>query len=116
MGFKLRVVERTGRNILTNFSQTKTWGGLQCGRLEWVTCNQGCEELPDCTKASIVYKSICLDCNPGAREKGELRTPMEGAPSLYAGESFVSIQERAQEHWGAALRKDKKATWLDTKA
>ena len=29
LGFKLKVVERTGRNLLTNFPQTKTWGGLQ---------------------------------------------------------------------------------------
>ena len=28
LGFKLRVVERTGKNILSNFPQTKTWGGL----------------------------------------------------------------------------------------
>ena len=87
---------------MSSFPQTKTWGGLQCGRIECITCNQGCEELPDCTRASIVYESICVTCNPGAKEKGELSSPAEGAPSLYVGESSRSIQERAMEHWGAA--------------
>ena len=50
LGFKATVVERTGRNILTTFPQTRTWGAIQCGREECVTCNQGMEELPDCMK------------------------------------------------------------------
>ena len=31
--YRLRVVERTGRNLLSNFPQTSTWSGLECGRL-----------------------------------------------------------------------------------
>ena len=27
LGFRLRVMERTGRNLLSNFPQTKTWSG-----------------------------------------------------------------------------------------
>ena len=38
------------------------------------------------------------------KNKGELSTPAEGGPSLYVGESSISIQERALEHWGAAKR------------
>ena len=41
LGYKVRVVERSGRNILTFFPQLQTWGGLQCGRGECITCNQG---------------------------------------------------------------------------
>ena len=106
MGFKLRVVERTGRNILSNFQQTNTWKGLQCGREECITCNQEGEELPNCTRAGVVYESICVDCNPGATKKGELENMKDGNPSLYVGESSRSIQERAGEHWGAARRGD----------
>ena len=105
LGFKIRVVERTGRNILTNFSQLHTWRGIQCGRDECITCNQGGEELPSCTKSSVVYESICLKCNPGAKGKGELKNVAEGAPSLYVGETSRTIQERAAEHWGAAKRR-----------
>ena len=93
LGYKIRVVERSGRNLLTNFPQLQTWSGLQCGRTECVTCNQGGEELPPCTMKSVVYESICLKCNPEAEQKGELKKMAEGAPSLYVGESSRSIQE-----------------------
>ena len=79
---------------------------MQCGRVECVTCNQGGEEIPDCTRASLVYESICVKCNPTATAKGELRDVKEGGPSLYVGESSRSIQERALEHWDAARRGD----------
>ena len=91
IGFKIRVVERTGKSILSNFSQLQTWKGLQCGREECVTCNQVGSELPDCTRSSVMYESICVRCNPGAIEEGELRKVAEGAPSLYVGETSRSI-------------------------
>ena len=39
LGYRLRVVERTGRNVQSTFPQTSTWKGEQCGREECVTCN-----------------------------------------------------------------------------
>ena len=104
LGYRLRVVERTGRNLLSHFPQTKTWSGVECGISECITCNQGGEEIPNCTRASVVYESICSLCNPGVGGKGELKKVKEGPPSLYVGESSRSIQERASEHWGAARR------------
>ena len=106
LGYRIRVVERTGRNIMSSYPQTATWRGLQCGRVECITCNQGGEDLPDCTRASVVYESICVVCNPRAPEKGELKVTKEGAPSLYVGETSRSVQERAVEHFGAAKRKE----------
>ena len=104
LGFRLRVVERTGKNLLTSFPQTRTWSGSKCGRGDCITCNQEGEELPECTRRSVVYESICTACNPGATKKGELEEVMKGDPSLYVGESSRSVQERAGEHWGAARR------------
>ena len=104
LGFRLRVVERTGRNLLTSFPQTRTWSGSKCGREDCITCNQEGEELPECTRRSVVYESICTTCNPRATKKGELEEVIKGAPSLYVGESSRSVQERAGEHWGAARR------------
>ena len=95
LGYRLRVVERTGRNLLTSFPQTRTWSGMKCGRQECITCNQGGEELPNCTQSSIVYESVCTLCNPGVVKKGELEKVKDGHPSLYVGESSRSIQERA---------------------
>ena len=104
LGYRLRVVERTGRNLLRSFPQTRSWKGEQCGRHDCVTCHQGGEEIAECTRANLVYESICTVCNPGAVKKGALEEVKGGNPSLYVGETSRSIQERAIEHWGAARR------------
>ena len=104
LGFKLKVVERTGRSLKSVFSQGQTNQGLQCGRVTCVTCNQEGEERPPCTLSSIVYESICKPCNPNCIKKGELKRYEGDTPSLYVGETSRSIQERALEHWGAARR------------
>ena len=109
MGFKLRVVERTGRSIKSLLSQSSCSNGSICGRSSCITCNQDCEDVPNCTKTSIVYENVCTECNPGATSKGELGEVKMGAPSLYVGETSRSIEERAQEHWGAARRKEEKS-------
>ena len=103
LGFKLRVVERTGRSLISHLSGAGK--NKECGRSQCVTCNQGGEEKPNCTRSSVVYESICSLCNPGALKKGELEQT-NNAPSLYVGESSRSVQERAMEHWGAARRSD----------
>ena len=55
LGFKIRVVERVGRSITSLFAQTSIWGGEECGRRECVTCDQGGEDKPDCTRVGVVY-------------------------------------------------------------
>ena len=87
LGYKVRVVERTGRSIKNMFAQTSIWQGLQCDREQCVTCNQGGEDRPDCTRSGVVYESICSKCNPSSLTKGELRSQETKAPSLYVGES-----------------------------
>ena len=82
---------------------------MVCGRQECVTCHQGGEDRPDCMRVNLVYENIYIKCNPGALNKGELKEPAEGSPSLYSiyvGETSRSIQERALEHWGAVRRKE----------
>ena len=106
LGFKLRVVERTGSTMKSLLSQPQ---GRRCDREHCITCNQTCEDTPDCTRTGVVYENVCLKCNPGAGRKGELKRVMEGAPSLYVGETSRSIEERAQEHWGAARRREEKS-------
>ena len=106
LGYKIRVVERTGASLKNTLEQTNIWNGLKCGRAPCITCNQGGEDLPACTRSSVVYENICTRCNPDAKTKGELREQARGAPSLYMGETSRSIQERAVEHWGAARRNE----------
>ena len=76
------------------------------GRELCITCNQGGEDIPACTRSSVVYENICTQCNPSAMAQGELTKQAQGAKSLYVGESSRSIQERASEHLGAARRKE----------
>ena len=106
LGYKLRVVERTRRDILSSFPQAGSWKGRQCGRGKCVTCNQGGEETLNSTRATVVYESICVRCNPSATQKGELKDVKQGAPGLYVGESSRSIQEHALEHCAAARKGD----------
>ena len=106
MGFRLKVVERSGTQIKDLFSLTNIWGGIKCGREECITCTQGGDDLPDCTRRSILYESICTKCNPGAKEPGPLKSPETEVPSIYVGESSRSIFERAGEHWKAYVKRD----------
>ena len=106
LGYRIRVVERTGSILKSLLNQTSIGKGLMCGRELCITCNQGGEDIPACTRSSVVYENICTQCNPSAMAKGELREQAQGAQSLYVGESSRSIQERASEHLGAARRKE----------
>ena len=106
LGYRIKVVERTGRSLVSCLSQAKVGQGMVCGREACVTCNQGGEDLPDCTRASVVYESVCTQCNPSAGSKEELSYDGVTTPSLYVGESSRSIQERAVEHWSAARKQD----------
>ena len=98
LGYRLKVVERTGRSIQSIFAQTAIWQGVHCGRDDCVTCNQEGEEKANCTRAGVLYENICYKCNPSALGKGELRSQESSNASLYVGESARSIQERACEH------------------
>ena len=101
VGFHVKVVERAGTSLRNQFPTTTLWDGSHCGRKDCVTCSQGAEKLPNCKKASIVYENVCLQCNPGADAKGELREVKDDTPTLYVGESSRTIFERSKEHWEA---------------
>ena len=98
LGFRIKVVEKAGAPLKRIFPNTNPWAGAHCSREDCVTCNQGAEELPNCTKRNLVYENICLECNPEASKKGELKTPNGNIPSIYVGETSRSVQERAKEH------------------
>ena len=101
MGFRIKIVERAGTSLRNTLPNTNPWAGAHCSRNDCTTCNQGLEELPDCTKRSLVYKSVCADCNPEARGKGELKIVKQEEPSIYVGETARSIYERGKQHWEA---------------
>ena len=104
IGFGVKVVEKTGRSIKSSFPLSSLWDGAACGREECITCKQGADKLPPCTRRSVVYENSCVECNQGAdgEEGGAGHQGVPQIPSVYVGESSRSLQERAVEHWRAA--------------
>ena len=102
LGFSVKIVERTGRTLRSHFPQSSLWDGAPCGRDKCITCTQGAEMLPPCTRKSLVYENVCALCNKGAGAKGELTQINTNIPSIYVGETSRTIKERAGEHWAAA--------------
>ena len=64
LGFRIKVVDRTGTTIKNTLPNTNPWAGDDCGREDCITCRQESEEKPPCMKRGLVYENICLDCNP----------------------------------------------------
>ena len=108
LGFKIKVVERSGRSLGSKFPLGNLWDGNQCGRRDCVTCEQGGEDLPNCTKTNLVYENICVDCNPGARKKDEEEQIRVDIPTVYIGETSRSLYERAKEHYDGARKGEAK--------
>ena len=103
MGFAVKVVERMGATLQSRFPQSGIWEGTQCGRNTCITCNQGAEQIEQCTKRSAVYENVCGLCDEGAGGKGAAKGGSNpDIPSVYVGETSRTIQERALEHWAAA--------------
>ena len=104
LGFKIKIAERCGKTLQSQFPLNNLWGGTKCGREDCTTCEQdGAEELPDCTRRSVLYENACLNCLPSAGSKGG---PKEGegdpdTPAIYVGETSRSIMERSREHWAS---------------
>ena len=106
LGFRVKVVERSGTGLKNILPNTNPWSGEHCSRSECITCNQGAEEKPDCAKRNLIYENICTICNPEALKKGELKTINAEVPSIYVGETARSVQERAKEHWDSYRSKE----------
>ena len=58
MCFRITVVERTGTSVKDLFSPTNIWAGSHCEIEDCMTCTQGAEDLPDCSKQCIVYEYL----------------------------------------------------------
>ena len=102
VGFNAKIVERTGQKMRNTLSNNDPSKGLECGRIECLTCKQEEEQKLDCRKRSLIYENICEICNPDMEKKKnqsweELRDRRE-TPSLYVGETSRSLYERAKNH------------------
>ena len=109
IGFRIKVVERTGRSLKGMLAKGLVLESKECGRVSCVTCAQEGVEKPPCLVSSVVYESICKPCNPGCTGKGEVEYQGVEHPSLYVGETSRTIQERAVEHLSQARRGDQRS-------
>ena len=108
IGFGIKIVERTGATLRSKFPLTNLWEGAKCGRIDCVTCEQGAEVLPTCTRTSVVYENVCEECNPtaGAKELGSIK---DDVPTIYVGETSRTLYERSKEHWKDCENKPEKS-------
>ena len=95
LGFGIKVVERTGPTLRSQFPLSSLWEGTGCERTDCIICTQGAEMISNFTKSSILYENVCLTCNPGAKERRPLVEVKNDVASLYIGESSRSIYERS---------------------
>ena len=72
LGFGVKIVERAGRTLRSQFPLSSLWDGAPCGRIECITCTQGADKIPPCTRKSLVYENICnlQGMQPGSRREG----------------------------------------------
>ena len=84
-GWKVRIVEKSGRSMKQMLVKSNPWAGGMCERSECHPCKSG-NEKQSCFKRNILYESICLSCKQNDITK------------VYVGESSRSGFERGGEH------------------
>ena len=104
LGFKIKVVERGGQPLGSKFPLTNLWDGATCGRDACITCEQGGDKLPNCSKKNLMYENVCITCNPGAGGEEEMEQLKDDIPTVYVGETSRSVHERGKEHYEGAKK------------
>ena len=84
-GWKVRIVEKSGRTMKQMLVKSNPWSGGLCGRMDCHPCKSG-KENQNCFKRNILYESVCLTCKQNDIVK------------VYVGESARSSYERGGEH------------------
>ena len=84
-GYRLKIVERSGKQVRREFCKSNPWAGTPCQRTGCLVCEQEGGE-GDCRKRGILYKTTCLQCKGTDKE------------ASYIGESARSGYERGLDH------------------
>ena len=83
-GYRLKIVERSGKQVRREFCKSNPWAGSHCQRSNCLVCQQ--EGGGDCKKRGILYKTTCNQCKGTDKE------------ASYIGESARSGYERGLNH------------------
>ena len=110
-GYRVKVVEQVGDNILARLHTSNPWRGDHCGRQDCWPCETKSwtekDKKKDCTKKSLVYETWCQTCYEVEREMIEQEVEDEEEKKLeiekikmhkYIGETARSAFERGWEH------------------
>ena len=62
-GYRIRIAETSGSQLCRVLPNTNPWAGGDCGRVGRYTCSQRGENLEDCKRRNVLYKSVCMECN-----------------------------------------------------
>ena len=99
-GYKLKIVERTGRKLEDIFPKNNPWAGQDCQRDSCLLCKtkmKSGENLDqECSKRNTIYMTWCHTCKEEAEKKAQ-----EGGKTkeyIYIGETSRSSYERLGEH------------------
>ena len=84
-GWKIKIVEKSGRTLKQILVKSNPWATGMCDRLDCYPCSAG-DADKDCHKRNILYESSCIPCNNKALTR------------VYVGESSRSSYERGGEH------------------
>ena len=86
IGWRYKVVEKSGKMIRDMLVRTSVFRGDNCGRPGCGACK--CAEKPlNCRRRGIMYETACQECKSG-----------EKFLAVYVGESARSGSERMTEH------------------
>ena len=83
---KVKMVERTGKQVQQILTSPDPWGDELCGRENCLPCAGSTRDRTLCRTSNVVYKTTCKVCKS------------EGQESAYIGESSRSLHERTAEH------------------
>ena len=97
-GYKIKIVERSGRSLKRILTKSNPLGGEDCGREGCLLCQTkaatGMNLNQSCTKRSIVYETWCALC----LKKKEETNGQEGGIYKYIGETAKSAFELGANH------------------
>ena len=86
-GYKVKIVERSGKMLKRILHRSNPWAGEDCQREDCSVCQGAEENSGDCKRRNITYKTTCLECKKKGKEV------------CYYGESARSAFERGKEHF-----------------
>jgi hypothetical protein len=97
-GYRIKIVERSGRGLNRILTKSNPWGGEDCGREGCLLCQTkaaaGKNLTQSCTKRSVVYETWCALC----MKREEETSGQEGGVYKYIGETAKSAFERGANH------------------